>query len=217
MWQAWPFNFSLHWPAGFCLWWEKSHLRRYFILNERLADGENNILRQYLVLCCRPDSSAICLRGHSGSVQDIAHIPDGLLVSVSHDSTMRAWRKDDFSCAAIYRYDSILQKSSVRQFIISRNVYWECLLFVLNPLVSELIVWCTVHRTCRLSGCHYFACSGWWLESFLGFISTILHVDCLTFGAEGLITIPCKILYQISFKTIRNFWTLVWDVNGWMS
>lgn len=89
------------------------------------------------MLCCRPDSNTVCLRGHSGSVQGIAHIPDGLLVSVSHDSTMRAWRKNDFSCAAIYRYCSILQKSSVTQFINDQNVYCECLLFVLNPVVSK--------------------------------------------------------------------------------
>jgi WD40 repeat protein len=54
-------------------------------------------------VCYRPDSNTVCLRGHSGYVQSIAHVPDGLLVSVSHDATMRAWRMDDFSCAAIYR------------------------------------------------------------------------------------------------------------------
>jgi WD40 repeat protein len=69
----------------------------------------------FVCVCCRPESNAICLRGHSGSVQGIAVIPDELLVSVSHDATMRAWRMDDFSCAAVYRY-SILQKSFVSQF-----------------------------------------------------------------------------------------------------
>jgi hypothetical protein len=54
-------------------------------------------------MCCRPDSNTACLRGHSGPVQGIAQFPDGLLVSVSHDATMRAWRKDDLSCAALYR------------------------------------------------------------------------------------------------------------------
>ncbi|PSN32020.1 TAF5-like RNA polymerase II p300/CBP-associated factor-associated factor 65 kDa subunit 5L [Blattella germanica] len=48
------------------------------------------------------DGSAISLRGHSGAVYGLAEVP-GLLVSVSHDTTMRAWRMDDFSCAAIYR------------------------------------------------------------------------------------------------------------------
>lgn len=51
----------------------------------------------------RPDSNTVCLRGHSGPVQGIAQFPNGLLVSVSHDATMRAWRKDDLSCAAVYR------------------------------------------------------------------------------------------------------------------
>ncbi|XP_069684666.1 TAF5-like RNA polymerase II p300/CBP-associated factor-associated factor 65 kDa subunit 5L isoform X2 [Periplaneta americana] len=49
------------------------------------------------------ESNTACLRGHSGSVQSIVQAPDGLLVSVSHDTTMRAWRMDDLSCAAIYR------------------------------------------------------------------------------------------------------------------
>jgi transcription initiation factor TFIID subunit 5 len=56
-----------------------------------------------MYVCYRPESNTVCLRGHSGSVQDIAQVPDGLLVSVSHDATMRAWRMDDFSCAAVYR------------------------------------------------------------------------------------------------------------------
>ena len=50
------------------------------------------------------NSNMACLRGHHASVEDIALVPDGLLVSVSLDTTMRAWRTDDFSCAAIYRF-----------------------------------------------------------------------------------------------------------------
>lgn len=51
----------------------------------------------------RPERNTVCLRGHSGNVQDIAHVPDELLVSVAHDTTMRVWRMDDFSCVAVYR------------------------------------------------------------------------------------------------------------------
>ncbi|XP_023722645.1 TAF5-like RNA polymerase II p300/CBP-associated factor-associated factor 65 kDa subunit 5L isoform X4 [Cryptotermes secundus] len=51
----------------------------------------------------KPESNTVSLRGHSGPVQGIAQFPDGLLVSVSHDTTMRAWNKDDLSCAAVYR------------------------------------------------------------------------------------------------------------------
>ncbi|KDR11498.1 TAF5-like RNA polymerase II p300/CBP-associated factor-associated factor 65 kDa subunit 5L [Zootermopsis nevadensis] len=50
-----------------------------------------------------PERNTVCLRGHSGNVQDIAHVPDELLVSVAHDTTMRVWRMDDFSCVAVYR------------------------------------------------------------------------------------------------------------------
>lgn len=44
------------------------------------------------------------LRGHSGPVQAVTIMPrEELILSASHDNTMRAWRLSDYSCAAIYR------------------------------------------------------------------------------------------------------------------
>lgn len=44
------------------------------------------------------------LRGHSGAIQAISVLSrEELIVSASHDNTMRAWRLNDYSCAAIYR------------------------------------------------------------------------------------------------------------------
>lgn len=88
-----------------------SEIRLWGLTQNKMFNTVNHNVSQIQLACDvsaskrlnGPDSNAVCLRGHSGSVQGIAHIPDGLLVSVSHDSTMRAWRKDDFSCAAIYR------------------------------------------------------------------------------------------------------------------
>lgn len=45
------------------------------------------------------------LRGHSGPVNGIEFVHDAeVLLSVSHDCTMRAWKLSDYSPAAIYRY-----------------------------------------------------------------------------------------------------------------
>ncbi|XP_054267151.1 TAF5-like RNA polymerase II p300/CBP-associated factor-associated factor 65 kDa subunit 5L [Macrosteles quadrilineatus] len=44
------------------------------------------------------------LRGHCGPVQGVEFLHDAdVLLSVSHDSSMRAWKLSDYSCAAIYR------------------------------------------------------------------------------------------------------------------
>ncbi|XP_077289169.1 protein will decrease acetylation-like isoform X2 [Arctopsyche grandis] len=52
-------------------------------------------------------SAGICLRGHSGPVQALKLIETadkcGVLVSCSQDTSIRAWRMSDKSCAAIYR------------------------------------------------------------------------------------------------------------------
>ncbi|XP_045767157.1 TAF5-like RNA polymerase II p300/CBP-associated factor-associated factor 65 kDa subunit 5L isoform X2 [Maniola jurtina] len=55
-----------------------------------------------------PDShqvgSGLALRGHSGPVQAVSILSrEELVLSASHDSTMRAWRLADYSCASIYR------------------------------------------------------------------------------------------------------------------
>ncbi|XP_068625841.1 TAF5-like RNA polymerase II p300/CBP-associated factor-associated factor 65 kDa subunit 5L [Battus philenor] len=44
------------------------------------------------------------LRGHSGPVQAVSILPrEQLVLSASHDNTMRAWRLSDYSCASVYR------------------------------------------------------------------------------------------------------------------
>ncbi|KAI5646947.1 WD domain, g-beta repeat domain-containing protein [Phthorimaea operculella] len=48
--------------------------------------------------------TGVPLRGHSGPVQAVTVLPKKqLILSASHDNTMRAWRIYDYSCAAIYR------------------------------------------------------------------------------------------------------------------
>lgn len=45
------------------------------------------------------------LRGHTDVVHDLRFIPESdILLSVSSDKDMRAWRLNDYTCAAIYRY-----------------------------------------------------------------------------------------------------------------
>lgn len=45
------------------------------------------------------------LRGHTDIVHDLRFIPESdILLSVSSDKDMRAWRLNDYTCAAIYRY-----------------------------------------------------------------------------------------------------------------
>ncbi|XP_075976048.1 will decrease acetylation [Anticarsia gemmatalis] len=48
--------------------------------------------------------TGVPLRGHGGPVQAVNVLPrEEIVVSASHDNTMRAWRLTDYSCAAIYR------------------------------------------------------------------------------------------------------------------
>lgn len=52
----------------------------------------------------RQIGAGLPLRGHSGPIQAVSVLPrEELVVSASHDNTMRAWRLTDYSCAAIYR------------------------------------------------------------------------------------------------------------------
>ncbi|XP_035440971.1 TAF5-like RNA polymerase II p300/CBP-associated factor-associated factor 65 kDa subunit 5L [Spodoptera frugiperda] len=89
----------------------------------RLWDlGQNNINRRVnrniseVELACNvphelvPDSNTlqigvgVPLRGHSGPVHAVTVLPqEDLVVSASHDNTIRSWRLTDYSCAAIYR------------------------------------------------------------------------------------------------------------------
>ncbi|KAL4711422.1 hypothetical protein ACJJTC_016176 [Scirpophaga incertulas] len=44
------------------------------------------------------------LRGHTGPIQAVCVLSqEQLILSASHDNTMRAWRLNDYSCASIYR------------------------------------------------------------------------------------------------------------------
>lgn len=50
------------------------------------------------------ESGAIILRGHTDIIHDMKFIADSeVLISVSSDKDMRAWRLNDYSCAAIYK------------------------------------------------------------------------------------------------------------------
>ncbi|XP_015584711.1 TAF5-like RNA polymerase II p300/CBP-associated factor-associated factor 65 kDa subunit 5L [Cephus cinctus] len=49
------------------------------------------------------EAGAVVLRGHTDIVHDLRFIPESeILVSVSSDKDMRAWRLNDYSCAAVY-------------------------------------------------------------------------------------------------------------------
>ncbi|XP_072762235.1 TAF5-like RNA polymerase II p300/CBP-associated factor-associated factor 65 kDa subunit 5L [Anoplolepis gracilipes] len=51
----------------------------------------------------RSEAGAIILRGHTDVVHDLRFIPEAdILLSVSSDNDMRAWRLNDYSCAAVY-------------------------------------------------------------------------------------------------------------------
>lgn len=64
----------------------------------------NNPILIINILFFRQIGAGIALRGHSGPVQAVSVLSrEELVVSASHDNTMRAWRLNDYSCAAIYR------------------------------------------------------------------------------------------------------------------
>ena len=53
----------------------------------------------------RNEAGAVVLRGHSDVIHDMRFIPEPeVLLTVSSDKDMRAWRLNDYTCAAIYRY-----------------------------------------------------------------------------------------------------------------
>ncbi|XP_045496473.1 TAF5-like RNA polymerase II p300/CBP-associated factor-associated factor 65 kDa subunit 5L [Colias croceus] len=52
----------------------------------------------------RQIGTGVPLRGHSGPIQAVSILSrEELVLSASHDNTMRAWRISDYSCASIYR------------------------------------------------------------------------------------------------------------------
>lgn len=65
----------------------------------------------------RSEAGAVILRGHTDVVHDLRFIPESeILLSVSSDKDMRAWRLGDYSCAAIYRYASSYHFNRSRKF-----------------------------------------------------------------------------------------------------
>lgn len=64
-------------------------------------------MNTYISVYFSDASAGICLRGHSGPIQALRLIETadkcGVLVSVSQDTSIRAWRMSDKSCASIYR------------------------------------------------------------------------------------------------------------------
>ena len=55
------------------------------------------------------------LRGHTDIVHDLRFIPESdILLSVSSDKDMRAWRLNDYTCAAIYRYVFLLIMDNIK-------------------------------------------------------------------------------------------------------
>lgn len=87
----------------------------------RQSEGKNITIKSVMTIPCKlykvkivkvfakkyrfsDDFGGVTLRGHSRGVTDVvfsSHHP--LLFSVSKDSTMRAWKADNYSCGAIYR------------------------------------------------------------------------------------------------------------------
>lgn len=61
-------------------------------------------LSYLILLVFRDEAGAIVLRGHSDVVHDMRFITEPeVLLSVSSDKDMRAWRLSDYTCAAVYR------------------------------------------------------------------------------------------------------------------
>ncbi|CAB3235554.1 unnamed protein product [Arctia plantaginis] len=78
------------------------------VVNRNISEVELACYVPYNVLPEDDDTlqigTGIALRGHSGPVQAVSVLPrEDLVISASHDNTMRAWRITDYSCAAIYR------------------------------------------------------------------------------------------------------------------
>lgn len=49
-------------------------------------------------------NGAVILRGHTDVIHDVRFVPEAeVLLSVSSDKDMRAWRLNDFSCASVYQ------------------------------------------------------------------------------------------------------------------
>ncbi|XP_032676552.1 TAF5-like RNA polymerase II p300/CBP-associated factor-associated factor 65 kDa subunit 5L isoform X1 [Odontomachus brunneus] len=65
------------------------------VLPSRSCNEQENAIRS--------EAGAVILRGHTDVVHDLRFIPQSeILLSVSSDKDMRAWRLNDYSCATIY-------------------------------------------------------------------------------------------------------------------
>lgn len=78
-----------------------------------LCKRQRNLQSTFLILIIKltiivmnssNDANGLPLRGHSKGVTDILFSRcNPLLYSVSKDTTLRAWKAKDFSCAAVYK------------------------------------------------------------------------------------------------------------------
>ncbi|XP_031837485.1 will decrease acetylation isoform X6 [Nomia melanderi] len=85
------------------------------------------------------EGGAVILRGHTDIVHDLRFIPESeILLSVSSDKDMRAWRLNDYTCAAIYRYMHVFYTNVLNIYYRSGHSYpiWCMDLSVFNLYVA---------------------------------------------------------------------------------
>ncbi|XP_034828424.1 TAF5-like RNA polymerase II p300/CBP-associated factor-associated factor 65 kDa subunit 5L [Maniola hyperantus] len=99
-----------------CGGFDNSEIRLWDIGQSYVKRKVNRNISEIELACCIPPEpetplenvfqvgSGLALRGHSGPVQAVSILSrEELVLSASHDNTMRAWRLADYSCASIYR------------------------------------------------------------------------------------------------------------------
>lgn len=56
------------------------------------------------------EAGALILRGHTDVIHDLRFVSKSeILLSVSSDNDMRAWRMNDYTCAAVYTYENYFE------------------------------------------------------------------------------------------------------------
>ncbi|XP_050349504.1 TAF5-like RNA polymerase II p300/CBP-associated factor-associated factor 65 kDa subunit 5L isoform X1 [Nymphalis io] len=99
-----------------CGGFDNSELRLWDLGQNNIKRKINRNISEIELACCIPPEpetpldttfqigTGLPLRGHSGPVQAVSILSrEELVLSASHDNTMRAWRLSDYSCASIYR------------------------------------------------------------------------------------------------------------------
>ncbi|CAG9579816.1 unnamed protein product [Danaus chrysippus] len=99
-----------------CGGFENSEIRLWDLGQNNVKKKINRNISEVEIACCipaEPETSldntfqigtGLPLRGHSGPIQAVSILAqEQLVLSASHDNTMRAWRLSDYSCASIYR------------------------------------------------------------------------------------------------------------------